>query len=395
MNSDTKKTLLEILKLAIWEKDFSDDISISEDVFVEFQKHAIVALPTQLLNGLIMSPELKDKWKRSILQQISYYCKYIHAQRVIPLQIPYVVLKGTSASMYYTHPEYRSMGDIDIITKREDYIEACKALQQEGYIEITSEIEHKNGRHRSFRKNGIYIEIHQFFSLSNDIEKAKWLDDIVVENINPTHVLPDTINGLTLLEHISQHLENGLGLRHIIDWMMFVDKCLQDNKWPAFQNLVKKTGLETLAIIITRMCEMYLGLIEHKWCRNADVQLCKQLMEYILNCGNFGNKKTSDSDIGENVFVLARNHKTTFKLLQERGLVNWKAARKIGILRPFAWLYQTGRYIVKGIGRKGAIAKIKEEYRTAKKRNEMFETLGVRRASKGSTIYINGKYLKQ
>ena len=94
-----------------------------------------------------------------------------------------------------------------------------------------------------------------------------------------------------ILEHISQHLENGLGLRQIIDWMMFVHKCLPDENWPEFQVLASNIGMETLAIVMTRMCELHLGLPERMWCKSADNELCGQLMDYILACGNFGEKK--------------------------------------------------------------------------------------------------------
>ena len=74
-------------------------------------------------------------------------------------------------------------------------------------------------------------------------------------------VLPDDENGIVLLSHIRQHLESGLGLRQIIDWMMFVRSYLNDEMWfSSFHEKAQRTGLESLAVITTKMCQKYLGL---------------------------------------------------------------------------------------------------------------------------------------
>lgn len=394
MSKGKARLLLELVKSAIWGDDLVKE-EISAELYEEIYKQAIISLPALILNKLSMSSDIRDAWKESIIQEALFYNRYIYAQSTLPVQVPYIILKGTTAAQYYPHPEYRTMGDIDIITRKEDYLEACSMLVDGGYQEVTGTHEAATGRHRGFVKNGIHVEVHLFFSLLNDTEQAKYLDDVIIQNINPTHMLPDLINGLVLLEHISQHLENGLGLRQIIDWMMYVDKCLPDDKWHEFEPMSERIGLKTLAIVTTRMCEIYLGLPEHSWCRGADVNLCSQLMDYVLRSGNFGNKRISDSDVGENVFAIVRSPKATFRLLQNRGVVNWKAAQKNRFLRPFAWIYQMWRYIVKGLAREDASSKIKREYKAAKKRNKMLDTLGVRQAAKGNIIFKNGEFIKK
>ena len=99
-------------------------------------------------------------------------------------------------------------------------------------VEVNKKI---TGNLPEFFKNGVSVEIHRFFASLNDPNHAKLLDDQIIENINSSHVLPDKVNGLVLLEHISQHLESGLGLRQIIDWMMFVNQCLPDEYWPGYK----------------------------------------------------------------------------------------------------------------------------------------------------------------
>ena len=364
--------------------------AVDRDSFEEMKQHAIAALPMPYIYKLDLSPDLKKEWKAYILQQVSYYTKSNYIQANLPIKVPYVILKGTSAAQYYPHPECRTMGDIDIMTRREDLENACQQLKDNGYS-VVKEL----NREIALQKNEIYIEMHRRFATLSDPDQAKYLDDLIINNINPSHVLPDPINGLVLLQHIDQHMEGGIGLRQIIDWMMFVDKCLPDDKWPEFELHAKQIGLRNLAIVTTRMCELYLGLPCRKWSAEADEGLCGQLMEYIMCSGNFGIKKNTDTDISINAFTFANTPKTTFRLLQKQGIKNWEAARKHVILRPFAWIYQINRYIAKGLHREKAFSKIRAEYTAAKKRNAMFDALGINTASKGIVNYIDGKYIKE
>lgn len=384
--------IFEIIKKSLWQ---IDEVSVDQDVFKEMKRHAIAVLSASCLSSLALSPELEREWKGYIIQQLAYNTQCIYEQNILPITIPYTVLKGTSAAQYYPHPEYRTMGDIDIMPKREDYQAVCNELLEAGWVETTSKSDEERGRHRSFMKQRIIVEVHAFFASMSDPNKAKAFDDLIVNNITPEHILPDFINGLVLIEHINQHLHSGIGLRQIIDWMMFVDKCMPDENWPEFRELAQNTGLERLAIVTTRMCEMYLGLPHREWCAKADTELCMQLMEYVLSCGNFGNKKTSDESISENAFTYVSTPKMLIRLLQRQGLKNWNAAKDHRILRPFAWIYQGFRYISKGFGRDQAILKLKDEYTTARKRNRMFDALGVKNTRKGLVKYINGEYIKE
>ena len=88
------------------------------------------------------------------------------------------------------------------------------------------------------------------------------------------------------------------------------------------------------------MCEIYLGLPESEWSSCADDDVCQELMEYILQSGNFGNKRNYDNDAIQTVLYYTSGPLATIKLLQERGLVNWRSSQKYVFLRPFAWIYQ-------------------------------------------------------
>ena len=382
-----KQGVLLLIQSSLWNKI---RISVNHKIYDAMKEHAIITLSASILSILDISDDLYKLWERSIYKQLAFNAKCRRIQAELPLSVPYVILKGTEAAKYYPYPMYRALGDIDIITRHEDFSIALKELLDAGY-----KVEKQYDREVGLIKDGVMVELHRSFAKLNNPAHAEYLDNIIIRNINPTHSLPDQINGLVLLEHISQHLVTGLGLRQIIDWMMFTNKCLSDEEWSDFQVLARNIGLEKLAIVITRMCEIYLGLPERKWCESADRSICDQLMEYVLASGNFGSKRDNDRGNTENVFIYARNPAAIFKLLQKQGIKNWKALNDFPVLRPLAWCYQAARYLHKGLLQDNAGTELREAFIEAKKRRAMFDALGVRQDSKGLVVYKNGKYVKE
>ena len=385
MSKDINNDLLEMVRLSLWGKG---NPTVSASLFEEMKFHAISALPGSALLSLDVPNELILPWKKEILRQIVFNETYEAVQARLPVQVPYVILKGTTAAQYYPHPEYRAQGDIDIMTRRDDFENACQELETNGWREITNEQDQKRGRHRSFQKGNIVVENHAFFASMNDIIKAKVFDDLIINNITENHVLPDMINGLVLIDHVNQHLEEGIGLRQIIDWMMFVDKCLRnDTDWNEFEKLAEETGLKRLAVTTTRMCEIFLGLSEHDWCAQADKELCSNLIDYVMKCGNFGNKKNEEEELAISRMKRLRHPLKTIKELQRLGRVNWQAGNN-PFLRHFAWIWQGGRFLKE-------TPEYMEGYKQARNLNAMFDALGVKRIGDGLVYYMDGEYVKK
>ena len=379
-----QESVFELIKLSIWDVGNPD---VDFTTFEKMKNQAIVALPGSVLHRLNLPKELKQDWEIAVLQQISRNAQYNYTQSNLPITVPYVILKGTAASQYYPIPKLRTLGDIDIMPVREFFEQACNELLHSGWIEITSQGHQDRGRHRVFTNNRFIVEVHAFFASMNDPAKAKALDDMIVNHITDNHVLPDLINGLVLIDHINQHLEEGLGLRHIIDWMMFVNNCVTDEKWNLFEPLVDKTGLKILAIVTTRMCEKYLGLSPHKWSSQADEHLCDDLMNYLLECGDFGRNLKKNSDMmSVSRIIKLRNPVHAIKYLQNKGLQDLNDSI-IPFLKPFAWVWESYQLL------KDTPNFIKN-YPRAKKINQMFDALEVKRSGDGLVYYENGEYLK-
>ena len=181
------------------------------------------------------------------------------------------------------------------------------------------------------------------------------------------------VNGLVLLAHMRSHLKSGLGLRQVIDWMMYVDRVLDDEFWySTFQPAIDELGLSTLAITATALCQNYLGLPARSWCQGADEELVNHLLETILTSGNFGIKTGTGNNV--ETVTAAMKSRGVFYYLQLAGEHNWELYHRHHFLRPVAWLYQIFRYVRQGMGRG---FKLKDDICRGSARADLLKKLGV------------------
>lgn len=301
----------------------------------------------------VVPEEHRSDWLGISCQSKARFIQLLYEQNTLvnllrSNDIPFVILKGTAAAIYYPAPTTRTFGDIDIYLLAEKCDSAMKIIKENGYIVVSND-----SRHYEFEKNGIGFDIHTRFScqyykdvdhiILNGLNNA--VEYRIISNVFPG--LPTIENGLVLLGHIMQHLkDSGIGLRQIIDWMLFVHKALDDSAWySCFRPLAREAGLEKLAITVSYMCKKWIGLPDEiSWCDGADEVVAEQLLIRIFEDGNFGLSRAPFEKVN-----FALRDKSVFAYLQRVGLINWSLAQKYSILRPFAWLYQLCRFVIKGI----------------------------------------------
>ena len=299
-----------------------------------------------------------------------------------------VILKGAAAAIYYPRPDLRTMGDIDFLVNPKEFQKAYHILLENGYQ--LAYPEDTTPHHITLRKNNIVFEIHKSLSIiarNNAGKYGDYLQRLLIKGLSSIEqkkienwefpTLPRLQNGIVLLLHVVQHLNSGLGLRQIIDWMMFVNSELNDETWRLeFQPILRKIKLEKFAITLTRMCQLHLGLRTEDitWCHSADPLLCNKLLDHFMEKGNFGRKAAKNGKI---VFILSANRTPLkfFKRLQDSGIHNWKLAKKYSILRPFAWIYQIFRYMRQGLDKKHPIQSLLNNWKKSKKQVDLLNEL--------------------
>lgn len=378
--NQTEQILLQAIQKSLW----NTYITFPEDTdWIAVLKEA----EDQAVLGIVIGvapAEVQKEWKARASAGTAHYVRILHYQQMISHLmaehgIPLAILKGSAVSAYYPSPSKRAMGDIDCIVPKDRYEEANQLLIENGFTFVS---EHTEKRHKSYVKDGVSFELHYHFSYT-DIDVESYIEDglrhLETQTVDGVSfpMLPKLANGLVLLAHALHHFKTALGLRQVIDWMMFVNAVLDDAFWETeFKAATDQTGLTAAACITTRMCQMYLGLSDRiTWCRTADQDLCQELMEHLLRSGNFGRKQGTGIAV-ESVSSHFREE-GIFRYLQRCGEINWKAYHKHKWLKQFAWIYQACRYIRKGLAAKSKGARITAGMVQGQQRNELYRKLKI------------------
>lgn len=394
---ETKIIIYSLIREALFNHDNTKLSEISEeqweDVYAELKEQTISCIPAEWIFKNIVLPEtLRLKWEKHYMWQVAFYYQLLYAQdELVSLmstnQIPMVILKGTAAAINYPQPSVRMMGDIDFLVPKAQFEKAYRLMLDNGYQLIHEEdsVEH----HIALQKNKFIYELHKEPNGIPDAEEGEYIRNLIEEGVKTPDrvrldeyeipILPSLQNGVVLFLHIVVHLKNGLGLRQIIDWMLYANRELHDEHWyhviqPALQN----TKYEKLAKVVTRMCQIYLGLDQKKitWCRDVDDSLCEKLMNYIMEQGNFG-RKVKEEDQGIKIIEKVRNPIQLFNALQKRGEINWKALQKYPKLRPFSWIYTSCMYMKKASRQDVLIRKMMSDVKAGKELRNLYEELGI------------------
>ena len=135
-------------------------------VSTELKHHSIYYIPADEIGCLGLTDAEKDKCMEALMRQAAVWNVVMYEQQAIvdrfnELHIPMIVLKGCTSAMYYPVPEYRTMGDIDLIVNPKDFERARIALEEMGYSRETfNEV-----REILFKKQGVIVELHPRFAV--------------------------------------------------------------------------------------------------------------------------------------------------------------------------------------------------------------------------------------
>lgn len=278
------------------------------------KKHKVVSLLYEIFEQGEFLPE--DKLKavqmqtRQTVQQsyrLLFLTKYV-VHLLEENQIKTVVLKGVSAAAFYPVAEYRKSGDIDLLLSvREDAERAGEILKTNGFW--IKEGQHANHHFVYTSPEGIDVELHIMLAEPFDNEFInQYLERKVPEFID--HSVRSVIMGVELpvpqdgylafhlLLHMLQHfLRSGFGLKLLCDWTVFWNHSVSEQDRHIFLSLVKESGTEGFAKVVTDVCVQYLGLkkenVEFLVCGKIQTCAAEELLAEVLEAEEFG-KSSSD-----------------------------------------------------------------------------------------------------
>lgn len=204
--------------------------------------------------------------------------------------IPMMLLKGHGLSLFYPVPEHRPCGDIDIwLYGRQP--EADKLVAGKWGIPVDVHKEH----HTTFDVDGIMVENHYDFvntlTHASNARIERLLKRCAAEpgeevSIGGAGVFlpPAQFNALFLLRHAAMHFAAvDIGLRHVVDWYVFVARYHDRIDWPALNAAARDAGMMPFVNSLNAICIDYLGLDAGFFPRFAhDAELEERVLNDIL-----------------------------------------------------------------------------------------------------------------
>ena len=210
-----------------------------------------------------------------------------------------MVMKGQANGAFYPKSDHRNPGDIDCYLF-ENYARGNDIARQEG-----ANVDESWYKHSVINYKGETFENHQYFVHTRDGKRGKKLNEELVEQLKDKSeeikVIPGTVvempsvqwTAMFLTYHACAHfISEGLRLKQILDWVMFLKVHQSDVNWGALYAFCDRNHLRVFADAMNVIAVQYLNvnLNDNKIfaeCPYADKIMHSALYDedYVFNSG--------------------------------------------------------------------------------------------------------------
>lgn len=290
-----EKTIFQLIRLGLGtstleQEDFSILFSYTKDKWYRLKETAVIqGVSAIVLDGLqvIINKHGADSfirafssgsWKSFILQWIGevqqrYEADNLKQALVIDTVQRYwaeaglqmMLLKGQALASYYPVPKHRCPGDIDCYLF-DNYVKGNEVAKS-----WADKVDESWYKHSVISYQGQIIENHHFFvhtregKISKQLNKqlCDLLDVREFEKLSGTETLlpPPMFNALFLTYHAMAHfLEEGLRLKQLVDWAMFLKRDFEKIDWKQFYSWCDKYHFHRFVNITNDIAMNYLGV---------------------------------------------------------------------------------------------------------------------------------------
>lgn len=263
-----------------------------------------------------------------------------------------ILMKGQSVATRYSHPNHRQSGDVDLLFINQEQLQNAN-----GWANVNgSNLDGFYQKHLSFQWNGIIVENHNQLSPFSKKLYREYFDEVVRQELNENNKLPKrnidhcevyemptTLYAFFLLVHMSYHiLEDGLGLRQVCDWILFLKEHHSQIDKQKFSMWTEHLGLAHLANAFGSICVEYMGLPKSylPFSLQCNLTYEKLLLEEIMYGGNFGRnyyqykgKVSKFEDMWHTLWIKMRRYAHIYKLWPQEAMANYGMLIKRGIKR--------------------------------------------------------------
>lgn len=389
-----QKTLLSLLGHNLFSAPFVPDPDVDwTEVLKESRMQSVFLLAFQNHKKLPLDEETRAKLESKLMpytvNNIRCFQNHTYLHSLLEQNgIPYCILKGAASAHYYPDPLLRAMGDVDFFVPPSELEKATEVLTTVGFER--TDTNHKY--HRVFKKDKIHCELHfEPIALPDgNLSKIFWdywseiceTSVLVKSDLAEFRMPSPFLHGFVLLTHFRSHLlSEGIGLRHICDWVVFANSFSNDDFVNVFEERLKQVGMWKLAQIICLMAVEYMGMPYRQW-MGEDRETARELLTDILKSGNFGRKDRQRAYEGFFISDGAPDGRKNNRIIQAFKSLNrlvdsyWKGAKKFPLLYPIGWAYFSVRFLIRLMLGKRKVD-VFDAYSESKKRQELYEKLNI------------------
>ena len=365
--TEEQNALLYLLDSSIFHvaHEFPADLDW-ETVMREASQQAVLTLAYKEADE-ILPAQVKQTWRNRYLRCLAQNVRITDAHAKLHMLltnagIPYVILKGCASAAYYPKDVVREMGDVDFLVDTSNRERVHEVLLQNGFCFDKESLSHQH--HWTYTKDGITWELHWEPSgvpRNGGVQIRRLLENVVSRSVlvkqNGTEFYVPTVedHGVILLLHTASHLtSSGMGMRHLLDWLCFVNSCQESFLTEKLRPTLETIGLWRFAEVLTETGSRIFSACPCGFLNKSDDLLCERLIQDILAAGNMGVKDENRL----NQAKLLRNEESRqvgrngvgrnlISFLNLRAKQAAPFAKKVPILLPVGWGYVGVRHLVR------------------------------------------------
>lgn len=254
--------------------------------------------------------------------------------------IDYVVLKGTKMKQLYPYTEMRSMGDVDILIRKNQYGQIRPIMQSLGFQE-QQETDHE---YIWDKRNALHIELHKQLISSRNEDFCGYFGDgwKLAEPQSGSaccYALSDEDDFTYMFAHFAKHYRAaGIGIRHTIDLWVYL-RAKQELNHERIRCAFQALGLDLFYENVIRTIQVWFD-------GQPPDAITECITNKIFNSGSFGvrNAEVISSAIRHlnsvKAFKRAKRERLRRVLFpsHENMCLKYKFLKKAPLLLPVMWM---------------------------------------------------------
>ncbi|MGL4572645.1 MAG: nucleotidyltransferase domain-containing protein [Clostridium sp.] len=399
---DSYENIPNILKLFI--KDNNKNID-TKKIIKEVKSHKLLEIfYYELINSNYINYFDKghiEKIKKTAFSYMFNTRKSIHSFEKLYNEfnnnnLTVVALKGLVLREYYKNPDFRNMGDWDLLILEDEMGMVENILIEDGYI-----YDHETKAHKVYLKDKTKVELHTTLIDVDYYKKENPYKENVFKTVREIKIGEERVYALEynnqlihLITHMLTHVaSSSIGIRQITDVTLFVNNEKENIDFERFYKDVKNNELYDFAIAVLKICDELFKLNINSELKgelnNCNNKLKDMLIESIFDGGigvgdnlynAIGNQFGYDKDNSKNrssSYLLKRYIDFVFpryEIMKNK----YTYCNNSKILLPIAWIH---RIITGGVTKEVSLMKksklLSSSFKISKKKNKLLKMLNI------------------